>query len=113
MSDAISVRLSDRSEVTQHKINFIKNCPKWGLTSQPPDHQSNALPDPDPEVVSSNPTGAIFYFVLCNFISVRKSDRNASDRPIVKNSKVTICFHGDGNHEQYLEQKHILFKDKF
>ena len=26
------------------------------------------------------------YFVLCNFISVRKSDRNASDRSIVKNS---------------------------
>ena len=41
----ISVRLSDRSEVTQHKINFIKNCPQWGLNSQPLDHQSNALPD--------------------------------------------------------------------
>ena len=40
----ISVRLSDRSKVTQHKINFIKNCPQWGLNSQPPDHQSHALP---------------------------------------------------------------------
>ena len=44
LSDAFSVRLSDRSEVTQHKINFIKNCPQWGLNSQPPDHQSCALP---------------------------------------------------------------------
>ena len=40
----ISVRLSDRSKVTQNKINFIKNCPLWGLNSQPPDHQSHALP---------------------------------------------------------------------
>ena len=40
----ISVRLSDRSKVTQHKINFIKNCPQWGLNSQPPDYQSRALP---------------------------------------------------------------------
>ena len=40
----ISVRLSDRSEVTQHKINFIKNCRQWALNSQPPEHQSNALP---------------------------------------------------------------------
>ena len=39
----ISVRLSDRSKVTQNKINFIKNCPQWGLNSQPPDHQSHAL----------------------------------------------------------------------
>ena len=39
----ISVRLSDRSEVTQHKINFVKNFPQWGLNPQPPDHQSNAL----------------------------------------------------------------------
>ena len=38
----ISVRLSDRS--TQHKINFVKNCPQWGLNSQPPDLQSHALP---------------------------------------------------------------------
>ena len=38
-----SVRLSDRSEVTQHKINFVKNCPQWGLNPSPPDHQSNAL----------------------------------------------------------------------
>ena len=41
----ISVRLSDRSEVTLHKINFVKKCPQWGLNSQPLDHQSNALPD--------------------------------------------------------------------
>ena len=39
----ISVRISDRSKVTQIKINFIKNCPQWGLNSQPPDHQSHAL----------------------------------------------------------------------
>ena len=38
----VSVRLSDRSEVTQHKINFVKNCSQWGLNSQPPDHQSHA-----------------------------------------------------------------------
>ena len=40
----ISVRLSDRSKVTQNKINFLKNCPQWGLNSQPLDHHSNALP---------------------------------------------------------------------
>ena len=39
----ISVRLSDTSKVTQHKINFVKNCPQWGLNSQPLDHQSHAL----------------------------------------------------------------------
>ena len=38
-----TVRLSDRSEGTQHKINFVKNFPQWGLNTQPPDHQSNAL----------------------------------------------------------------------
>ena len=42
---SISVTLFDRSEVTQHKINFVKNCPQWGLNLQPLDHQSNALPD--------------------------------------------------------------------
>ena len=40
----VSVRFSDRSEVTQHKINFVKKCSQWGLNSQPPDHQSHALP---------------------------------------------------------------------
>ena len=40
----VSVRLSDRSEVTQHKINFVKICSQWGLNSQPPDHHSHALP---------------------------------------------------------------------
>ena len=40
----ISVRLSHRSEVTQNKTNFIKNCPQWGLNLQPLDHHSNALP---------------------------------------------------------------------
>ena len=40
----ISVRLPDRSKVRQNKINFIKNCPQWGLNSQLPDHDSNALP---------------------------------------------------------------------
>ena len=34
----ISVRLSDRSEDTQHIINFVKNCPQWDLSSQPQDH---------------------------------------------------------------------------
>ena len=27
----ISFRLSDRSKVTQNKINFVKNFPQWGL----------------------------------------------------------------------------------
>ena len=40
----ISVKLSDRSEVTQYKINFVKNSPHWGLNPQPQDHQSNTLP---------------------------------------------------------------------
>ena len=40
----ISVRSSDRFKVMQNKINFIKNYPQWGLNSQPPDHQSHALP---------------------------------------------------------------------
>ena len=40
----ISFRLSDRSKVTQNKINFIKNCPPWGLNPWHPDHHSNALP---------------------------------------------------------------------
>ena len=40
----ISVRLSDRSEVTNHKINFVKNCPQLALISQSLDYQSHALP---------------------------------------------------------------------
>ena len=40
----VSVRLSDRSKVTQIKINFVKNCPQWGWNPGPPDHDSNALP---------------------------------------------------------------------
>ena len=40
----ISVRLSDRSKVTQNKINSIKNFPQWGLNPWPPDHHFNALP---------------------------------------------------------------------
>ena len=40
----ISVRLSDRSKVTQNKINFVKSCLHWGLNSQPLDHHSNTLP---------------------------------------------------------------------
>ena len=39
----ISVRLSDRSKIIQHKINFVKNCSQWGLNSQPLDHQSGVL----------------------------------------------------------------------
>ena len=27
----ISDKLSDRSKVTQNKINFVKKCPQWGL----------------------------------------------------------------------------------
>ena len=40
----ISVRLSDRSQVTQNKINFIKNYPQWGLNPWLHDHHSNTLP---------------------------------------------------------------------
>ena len=40
----ISVRLFDRSKVTQNKINFIKNCSQWGLNSQPLDHHPHVLP---------------------------------------------------------------------
>ena len=40
----VSVRLSDRFEVTQHKINFVKKYSQWGLNSQPADHQSHPLP---------------------------------------------------------------------
>ena len=40
----ISVRLPNRSKVTQNKINFITNYTKWGLNSQPPDHPYHALP---------------------------------------------------------------------
>ena len=40
----ISVRLSDRSKVTQNKINFVKNCPQWGLNPWPSDHHFDALP---------------------------------------------------------------------
>ena len=39
----ISVRLSDRPKPTQNKINNLKNCPQWGLNSQPLDHQPYAL----------------------------------------------------------------------
>ena len=39
----ISVRISDRSKVTQYKINFVKNGPQWGLNSQHPDHQSSGI----------------------------------------------------------------------
>ena len=43
----ISVRLSDRSKVTQEKINFVKNifpqCP-LSLNLQALDYHSNALP---------------------------------------------------------------------
>ena len=29
---------SDRSKVTQNKINFVKKFLQWGLNPQPPDH---------------------------------------------------------------------------
>ena len=40
----VSVRLSDRFNVTQNKINFVKNCPQWGWKPGPPDLQASALP---------------------------------------------------------------------
>ena len=40
----ISVRLSDRFNVTQNKINFVKNCPQWGWKPGPLDLQVSALP---------------------------------------------------------------------
>ena len=101
----ISVRLSDRSKVTQNKINFVKNCPQWGLILEinkvqhvkwcmqqkkahfrqsPTDSCPAQLAEhktDDQEVVGSNPIGggAIFdeiCFVLCNFRSLRSKDRN-------------------------------------
>ena len=39
----VSVRLSDRFNVTQNKINFVKNCPQWGWKPGPPDLQASAL----------------------------------------------------------------------
>ena len=41
---SISVRLSDRSKVTQYKINFVNNCPQWGSNPQSLDNHSNSLP---------------------------------------------------------------------
>ena len=41
---AVSVRLSGRFNVTQNKINFVKNCPQWGWKPGPPDLQASALP---------------------------------------------------------------------
>ena len=35
---------ADRSKVKQNKTNFVKNCPQWGLNSQPPGHHSSAVP---------------------------------------------------------------------
>ena len=40
----VSVRLSDRFNVTQNKINFVKNCPQWGWKPGTPDLQASALP---------------------------------------------------------------------
>ena len=40
----VSVRLSNRFNVTQNKINFVKNCPQWGWKPGPPDLQASALP---------------------------------------------------------------------
>ena len=75
--------LFDRSKVTQNKINFVKNCPQSGLNSQPPDHQSHALPkfptDSSLAQLAEHGTDDLevvtifdeIYFVLCNFRSVR------------------------------------------
>ena len=44
LSDAfLSDFLTDIKLHSFNKINFVKNCPQWGLNSQPPDHQSGAL----------------------------------------------------------------------
>ena len=40
----VSVRLSDRFNVTQNKINFVKNCPQWGWKPGSPNLQASALP---------------------------------------------------------------------
>ena len=40
----VSVRLSDRFNVTQNKINFVKKCPQWGWKPGPLDLQASALP---------------------------------------------------------------------
>ena len=40
----VSVRLSERFNVTQNKINFVKNCPQWGWKPGPLDLQTSALP---------------------------------------------------------------------
>ena len=44
LTTRISVRIFDRSEVIQNRINFVKNCPRWGWNPWTPDHYSNALP---------------------------------------------------------------------
>ena len=45
LSDAfLSDYLTDL-KLHRTKKKFIKNSPQWGLNSQPPDNQSNALPD--------------------------------------------------------------------
>ena len=56
--------------------------------------------------MGSNPTGAIFdeiYFVLCNFRSVRQTDRNASDFLIVKNLINIHLSINEGNYHQIIK----------
>ena len=43
-SIVIDCVVSPSSEITQLKINFVKNCPQWGLNPLLPDHQAHALP---------------------------------------------------------------------
>ena len=57
----ISVRLSDRSKVTQNKINFVKNFLQWGLNPWTADHHSNALPTE----LDRNLLGRCALYVLC------------------------------------------------
>ena len=73
--------------VHETKESSLQTSPTDSLLVQLAEHETDDL-----VVVSSN-LGAVFdeiYFVLCNFRSVRKSDRNASGRPNVKNSSVCI-----------------------
>ena len=63
----ISVRLSDRFKVTQHKINFIKNCPQWDLNPQPSDHQAHALPNWAREESVEDFWSELSFVFMCHF----------------------------------------------
>ena len=105
----ISVRLSDRSKVTQNKIisscsidsrsKKIQRCEvvhetkESSLQKYPTDSSLAQLAEhvtDDPEVVSSKCENDEIYCVLYNSRSVRWSDRNASDFLITKNPSVPL-----------------------